>query len=161
MEKGPHKGNMISKNGIKLEMVSPSGDKGNDVSYYLYDSLNKTVDAKLYTGSVKYVFGNASEYLEPKLIFSNGNKYIATLEGWQEYKKAIVTLKSVDKTYTFYFSNPNNMSQAQQGQGSGGHHGGHGHGGHHGGGGMGGGMGSGGMGGNGMGGGSMGGGNGY
>lgn len=158
MEKGPHKGTMFAKEGIKVEMVPPSNDKGDVVIYYVYDSLNRTLDTKLFGGTVKYVFGTAAEYLEARLIASSGNKYTATLEGWQEYKKAIVTLKTLDKTYTFFFLNPNNMSQAQQG--SGGHHGGHGHGGHHGGGSGTGAMGSGGMGSGRMGG-SMGGGNGF
>lgn len=152
MEKGPHKGPTFSKEGVKVEMVLPSNNKGDIVSYYVYDSLNKAVDTKLFSGTVKYVFGTSAEYLEARLIASAGNKYTTTLEGWQEYKKAIVTLKTVDKTYTLSFFNPNNTNQAQQG--SGGHHGGHGHGGRHGG------MGPG-MGGNGTGSGSMGGTNGY
>jgi hypothetical protein len=134
MEKGPHKGKMMTKDGLKMEMVPPSNEKGNDVSYFLYDSLNKTVEAKSYTGTVKYVFGGPNEYLETKLSPSGAsNQYVATLEGWQEYKKAIVTLKVGDKTYTFFF--PGAVPPSQSSAGGGGHHGGHGgHGGHHGGG---------------------------
>ena len=124
MEKGAHKGPMFMQQGIKIEMVTPSSDKGNDVAYYVYDSLNRTLDTKLFSGTVKYVFGNSAEYLETKLISGTGNKYTATLEGWQEYKRAIVTLKSLDKTYTFSFAKPTNGSQTVQGHGGGHHHGG-------------------------------------
>lgn len=125
---------MLSINGLKVEMVPPSGDKGNDVVYFLYDSLNKAVEATLYSGTVKYVFGGPNEYLETKLNPLTHNKYIATLEGWQEYKRAIVTLKADGKTYTFPFVNSTSFQQNQACQGNSRHHGHGGHGGSYGGG---------------------------
>ena len=153
-EKGPNHGKIVLSNGVKVEMVTPSGKKKTEVMYYVYDSLSKPVDAKLYTGSVKYIFGNANQYLQVKLVPSGeSNQYIATLEGWNEYKKAVVVLKANDKTYTFSFYNDVVPTQNQAGNSTGnGNQGGHHHGGH------GGGMGGGGMGGGGMNGGGMGGG---
>ena len=121
-EDGPHKGKMGYSNGIKLEMVIPSNSKKVDVSYFLYDTLNKATDAKAYTGTVKYVFGGANEFLETKLAFGKeSNQYVATMEGWQEYKRAIVTIKSGEKTCVFYF--PNLIKPHPKGM-QGGHHGG-------------------------------------
>ncbi len=140
IEKGPNKGKMISKDGLKVEMVPPSNTKGDVVTYYVYDSLNKIVDAKTFAGTVKYIFGGPNEYLEAKLIPTGAtNQYAATLEGWQEYKKAVVTLKANEKVSTFTFVNfvPSQTNNGSQGGHHGGGHGGHG--GHHGGGGGGGG----------------------
>ena len=122
-EKGPNKGKMVTGNGLKLEMVTPS--KGDDVSYFLYDSINRLVDAKLYKGTVKYIFGGANEFLEANLNSTAViNKLIARLEGWGEYKRAVAVLKSGNKVYTFYFFNTDTMPSGQgNGQGNQGHHG--------------------------------------
>ena len=143
IEKGPKGGKMVTHNGIKLEMDVPSGKK-NDVSYYLYDSLTKPLSVQPYTGTVKYVFGGPYEYLETKLKLSGReNQFVATMEGWQEYKRAIATLKLPSgQSFLFVFPNEEHAPQSAQ-NAEGQHHGGHHHGG---GGGMGGGSGGGGMG---------------
>jgi hypothetical protein len=151
-EKGPNHGRMIQNKGVKVEMVTPSNVKKFEVSYYVFDSLTNPLDAKAYTGTVKYIFGGANQYLQVKLVPSGKtNQYVATLEGWNEYKKAIVTLKANDQVYTFTYHNyvaPTDQSQTTNLGGQQHHRGG-------GGGGGGGGMNGGGMNGGGMNGGGM------
>jgi hypothetical protein len=105
-EKGPNHGKMVQNKEVKVEMVTPSNVKKFEVSYYVFDSLTNPLDAKLYTGTVKYIFGGANQYLQVKLVPSgNVNQYVASLEGWNEYKKAIVTLKANGQVYTFTYHN--------------------------------------------------------
>ncbi len=105
-EKGPNHGKIVLNNGLTLEIVTPSNVKKFEVSYFIFDSLSNPLDAKLYTGTVKYIFGGANQYLQVKLVPSGKpNQYLATLEGWNEYKKAVVTLKANNQTYSFSFFN--------------------------------------------------------
>jgi hypothetical protein len=105
-QKGLNKGRMFADNGLNIEMTTPGNIKKPEVSYFVYDSLKNPLDAKQYTGTVKYVFGNANQYIEVKLIPSGkNNQYIATLEAWHEYKQAIVTLKKDEHTSSVTFFN--------------------------------------------------------
>jgi hypothetical protein len=105
-EKGPHHGKMFTNNDLKVEMVPPSNVKKHEVSYYVFDTLTNPLDAKNYKGSVKYVFGGPNQYIEVPLVpTGKENQYVAALEDWNEYKKAIVTLKANGKIYTVTFYN--------------------------------------------------------
>ena len=134
-EKGPNHGKMLKHNGVNLEMVTPSNTKKHEVSYFLYDTLSNPIDAKTYTGTVKYVFGGPNQYIEVYLVpTGKSNQYVATLEDWNDFKRAIITLKADGKifsTYTFFNTIP---VQSKQAPGVGGGHTGQ-HGSHHGGGG--------------------------
>jgi hypothetical protein len=134
-EKGPNHGKIFANNGLKVEMVPPSNLKKHEVSYYVYDTLTNPVEAKNYKGSVKYVFGGANQYIEVPLIpTGKNNQYVAALEDWNEYKKAIVTLKANGQIYSVTFYNnvhPPATPQSKKvgggnGHQGGGHHGGHG-----------------------------------
>ncbi|HVD99750.1 MAG TPA: hypothetical protein VNB90_16190 [Cytophagaceae bacterium] len=109
-EKGPNHGRMFKDKEMKIEMLTPSSQKKPEVSYFIFDTLNNPLEAKNFSGTVKYVFGGPNQYLEANLMPSGlANQYIARLEDWNEYKKAVVTLKQNGKvvcSVTFY-----NMSQ--------------------------------------------------
>lgn len=97
-EKGPNHGRMLMHNGIKVEIVTPSNAKKPEVNYFVFDSLNNPVNAKQFTGTVKYVFGSANQYLEANMIPSGKpNQYFTSLEDWRDCKHMIVTLKENGK----------------------------------------------------------------
>jgi hypothetical protein len=126
--KGPNHGRMLRSNTVKLEMVTPTNTKKTEVSYFVFDSLDNPLDAKNYTGIVKYIFGDPNQYIEVYLVpKGKNNQYMATLEDWNEYKKAIVTLKANGQTYRYVFFNAISTQTAQSPSGNGqhGHHGGH------------------------------------
>jgi hypothetical protein len=129
-EKGPNKGKMMRSGELKVEMVTPGNLKKPEVMYYVYDSLNHMLDAKLFTGTVKYVFGGPNQYLQVKLLpvtSGKNNQYVATLEDWKDYKMAIVTMKGNGQAYNFVFLNTlpvrdqsgGNQSGGQQNSGGG------------------------------------------
>ena len=107
-ERGPNRGKMMRNGIMKVEMVTPTNIKKPEVFYYLYDSTNQAIDSKLYTGTVKYVFGGPNQYLQVKLVpavSGKNNQYSATLEDWKDYKQAIVTMKGNGREYQFVFAN--------------------------------------------------------
>jgi len=112
--KGPNNGRITHDKDIKVEMLTPFNIKKLDVSYFIFDTLEKPLEAKNYKGTVRYIFGKATQYIDVHLVAKGKpNQFVSTLEDWHDYRQAIVTLKRDTMTYRISFYNPNPV-QAKQ-----------------------------------------------